>query len=133
MLRYFHIVFGILLFIVFLITGQYMTADFPDKDAIPQDLRLLMRSRHIYILFSALIHVVLGVYLTVQQAAWQKALQGSGSVILTLSSLLFIWAFVAETYTQQHFTDISRYDIYASLAGVIVHIFGGVSIGKHEW
>ena len=128
MLRYFHIVFGILLFVVFLITGQYMAADFPDKEAIPQDLRLLMRSRHIYILFSALIHVVLGVYLTMQKAAWRKAFQGTGSVILTLSSLLFIWAFVAETYTHQRFTDISRYSIYASLGGMILHLIGGSTL-----
>ncbi len=131
MRRYFHLVFGIVLFVVFLITGQYMAADFPDKQVIPQDLRLLMRSRHIYILLSALIHVILGVYLTVRQAMWRRALQGTGSVILTLSSFLFIWAFIAETYTQQHFTDISRYGIYASLAGVIVHILGGLSREKH--
>lgn len=41
-----HLIFGLLLFVVFLITGQYMRADFPDKDAIDQTLRLLMRSRH---------------------------------------------------------------------------------------
>lgn len=42
--------FGILLFIVFTVTGKYMRVDFPDKDAIDQFLRILMRSRHIYIL-----------------------------------------------------------------------------------
>jgi hypothetical protein len=40
--------------------------DFPDKEIIPQDFRLLMRSRHIYILFSGFIHLLLGVYLQIE-------------------------------------------------------------------
>ena len=33
-MRYVHLIFGILMFVVFTITGRYMRADFPDKDAI---------------------------------------------------------------------------------------------------
>src|SRR5258708_21131167 len=68
-----HLIIGLSLFVIFLITGKYMRVDFPDKEIIPQDLRLLMRSRHIYILFSALIHLALGVYLQIRPLAWQKA------------------------------------------------------------
>jgi hypothetical protein len=57
-----HLIFGLMMFIVFVTTGKIHARGFPDKDAIPQELRLLMRSRHIYILFSGLIHLVLGVY-----------------------------------------------------------------------
>lgn len=70
----FHLVFGILVFIAFAMTGGYMRADFPDKDIIPQELRLLMRSRHIYILFSSLIHLSLGVYLTISHVKWRSVL-----------------------------------------------------------
>ena len=42
-MKWVHLVFGVLLFFVFTTTGSYMRADFPDKDAIPQELRLLMR------------------------------------------------------------------------------------------
>jgi hypothetical protein len=59
-MRYAHLAFGLGLFIVFTITGSYMRVDFPDKDAISQELRVLMRARHIYTLFSALIHMALG-------------------------------------------------------------------------
>ena len=54
------------MFAVFVTTGKYMRIDFPDKDLIAPELRLLMRSRHIYILFSALIHMVLGVYFQIR-------------------------------------------------------------------
>lgn len=39
-----HLIIGIILFAVFAVTGRYMRTDFPDKEAIDQSLRLLMRS-----------------------------------------------------------------------------------------
>lgn len=121
-----HLIFGILLFVVFAVTGRYMRADFPDKDLIPQEFRILMRSRHIYILFSALIHLGLGVYLQLRPLLWQKVIQISGSAMLIYSSVMLVWAFVVETYQLQHFSSISRSGIYAALAGVGLHVIGGL-------
>ena len=126
-MRLAHLIFGFVLFIVFTQTGAYMRADFPDKEAISQDLRILMRSRHIYILFSALIHLALGVYLQMRPGVARTILQYAGSVVLFSSSILLVWAFFVETYSLQHFSDISRYGIYTSLAGVGLHLIGGVS------
>ena len=121
-----HLIFGLLLFVVFLITGQYMRADFPDKDAIDQTLRVLMRSRHIYILFSALIHVGLGLYFVPRIETWRKSVQYAGSVVLMASSILLVIAFVQETYTFGAFSELSRYGIYSSLASLALHV--GASI-----
>jgi len=104
-----------------------MRVDFPDKDAIDQFLRVLMRSRHIYILFSSLIHISLGVYLTLSTHLWQKLLQIAGSILLVASSVPLVWAWYFETYQTQQFSDISREGIYLSLAGVVLHLIGGVS------
>lgn len=127
-MRRIHLIFGILLFVTFTITGRFMRADFPDKDAIDQGFRLLMRSRHIYILFSALIHLGLGTYLQVYPARPNKTLQYAGSGMLFVSSLLLVWAFAAETYQYHAFTNISRYGIYTSLAGIALHLLGGVRL-----
>lgn len=124
-MRYAHLAFGLALFVVFTITGRYMRVDFPDKDVIPQDLRLLMRSRHIYILFSSLIHLVLGVYLTLRPGIWQRLVQIGGSVVLLVSSCLLVWAWYVETYQTGSFSDISREGIYLSLLGVVLHLIGG--------
>lgn len=43
-----HLIVGLLVFAVFAVTGKFMHADFPDKEIIAQEFRLLMRSRHIY-------------------------------------------------------------------------------------
>lgn len=129
-MSYAHLIFGIILFVVFLVTGRFMRLDFPDKDIIPQDLRLLMRSRHIYILFSSLIHILLGLYLQTHQKLWRKYLQIFGSILLFAASLLLIWAFIFETYTAKHFSDVSRYGLYATLAGTIFHLLSQNRISK---
>jgi hypothetical protein len=121
-----HLIFGLLLFVVFLITGQYMRADFPDKDAIDQTLRVLMRSRHIYILFSALIHIGLGVYFIPRAFAWRRNVQYAGSALLLLSSVLLVSAFIRETYTLAAYSDLSRFGIYTSLAGVAFHLIAAL-------
>lgn len=121
-MRIAHLIFGILLFIAFLITGRFMRGDFPDKDVIDQGFRLLMRSRHIYILFSSLIHISLGLYLTLHQNKISKTLQIIGSSLLFIASVLLVYAFAHETYTLHHFSDLSRYGIYLSLAGTIFHL-----------
>lgn len=125
-MRYGHLIFGILLFIVFLATGRFMRWDFPDKDAIPQEFRMLMRSRHIYILLSSLLHIVLGVYLQIRKETLRRYMQIFASVLLFAGSVLFVWAFVHETYTTRGFTDVSRYALYVTLAGTIFHLLGGL-------
>lgn len=124
-MSYLHLIFGSLVFITFLITGKFMRVDFPDKEIIPQDFRLLMRSRHIYILLSAFIHILLGLYLQIRQEILQKYLQISASVLLFTGTILLIFAFFYETYTAKHFSDFSRYGLYTTLGGTILHVFGG--------
>ena len=128
-MSWFHLIFGIILFVVFTQTGSYMRADFPDKDAISQELRILMRSRHIYILFSALIHIALGAYFRNRVRLPARILQYAGSGFLTVSSVLLVWAFITETYSLQHFSDISRFGIYMSLAGVGLHALSAIDRG----
>ena len=123
-----HLIFGILVFIVFLVTGRFMRADFPDKEIIPPELRLLMRSRHIYILLSALAHILLGLYLQIHAETRRKILQLLGSFLLFTASVLLIWAFRQETYATHNFSDLSRYGLYASLGGTIFHLLAGVRI-----
>src|SRR6188474_218430 len=122
-MKWFHLIFGIAVFLVFTQTGSLMRADFPDKDAIPQDLRLLMRSRHIYILFAALIHIVLGVYLQLRQESVLRVLQLLGSIVITIGSILLVYAWYVETYEFQHFSDLSRNGIYLTALGVGLHLF----------
>lgn len=124
-MSYLHLIVGILSFIVFLATGEFMRLDFPDKEIIPQEFRLLMRSRHIYILLASLLHIVLGVYLQIHREIWRKFLQIFASILLFSGTFLLIYAFVYETYSVKNFSEFSRFGLYFSLAGTIFHLFGG--------
>lgn len=119
-----HLIIGVIVFIVFLVTGRFMRWDFPDKEIIPPELRILMRSRHIYILFSAFLHLILGFYLQLHQQNWRKFLQIIGSIALIASSVFLIWGFVYETYSMRNFSEISRLGIYLSLVGIGFHLIG---------
>ena len=125
-MKWVHLIFGLLLFFVFTTTGSYMNADFPDKEAMSQELRVLMRSRHIYILFSALIPLVLGVYLTMHAETWRRIVQSAGSAVLVVSSVYLVRAFITETYALQGYSDLSRTGIYLSLLGAGLHLIGGI-------
>lgn len=127
-MKWFHVAIGAVLFVVFCITGRMMRVDFQDKDLIPQDLRLLMRSRHIYILFNSLIWLVLGVYFRFSSRIWQRVLQILGSLMLLLAAAHLVWGWYLETYVLAHFSNVSRWGIYLSLAGVGFHVIG--SIGR---
>lgn len=100
-----------------------MRADFPDKEIISQEFRLLMRSRHIYILLSSFIHILLGLYIQIDEKAWRKYLQIFGSALLFTGTLLLIYAFFYETYTTKYYSDLSRYGLYVTLGGTAFHLF----------
>ncbi|HEY8563304.1 MAG TPA: hypothetical protein VIL74_23200 [Pyrinomonadaceae bacterium] len=129
-MSYPHLIFGIILFVIFLTTGKFMRWDFPDKEAIPPEFRMLMRSRHIYILLSSLIHIVLGVYLQLCAEVWRRSFQIFGSLLLTAGGVLFVWAFIYETYSARHFSEISRFALYVSLWGAAMHLIGGFRVRK---
>lgn len=125
-MKWFHLAIGLLLFAAFCITGRMMRLDFPDKDLISPELRILMRSRHIYILFNSLIWLVLGVYLRINAQVLQRALQYAGSLFLLISAGFLLSGWYIESYQLEHSSDISREGIYLSLAGVGFHLIGGI-------
>lgn len=120
-LRRFHLAFGLLLFVAFLVTGQFMRRDFPDKSLIDQEFRLLMRSRHIYILLVSLSHILLGIYFV----GVRRWIQYAGSALLFGGALSVLYAFVFETYTVHGYSQFSRNGLYLSLYGTVFHVIGG--------
>ena len=127
-MKWFQLAVGSLLFILFCVSGRMMRTDFPDKDLISPELRILMRSRHIYILFNSLIWLVLGTYYTPDgRRPLNFALQRAGTLLLLISSGCLLYGWYAESYEFGHYTDISRWGIYLSLGGVGFHLVGGLS------
>src|SRR5688572_17920989 len=69
----FHLVFGLVVLIVFLLTGQYMDRYHNHLEFMADGPRLLYRTRHIFILMSGLLHLGIGTYFSFQPTATRRA------------------------------------------------------------
>ena len=120
-IRISHLVFGFLMFVTFLLTGQYMDRNFNhlvDMEDLP---RALMRAQHLYILFSALINIVLGSYLTMSKDVWVKTFQLFGSILIVGATILLLYSFFKELPTNHIERPLCRQGLYIMLAGVLGH------------
>jgi hypothetical protein len=91
-----HLWVGGLGVLVFLITGQFMRHHQPPMGDLSEAARLMLRSRHIYILASGLVNLMLGLYMRRQAGGWQRVIQAFGSGLLIGSTALLIVAFIVE-------------------------------------
>jgi hypothetical protein len=122
-MRRLHLYTGCLSILIFVLTGLYLRLH-PLPDTAPYNAaHLLRRSRHIYILASALLHLMLGLYLTPQPAGWRRLLQTIGSAVLILSTGLLVLAFILEP--REGFQPEmwrSRYGLITLLLGCVAHV-----------
>ena len=82
-MKRFHLIFGFVVLIVFLLTGQYMDRFHEHLRYTPDGPRMLYRTRHIFILMSGLLHLGLGSYFFARAQTWRRALQMLGSLLIT--------------------------------------------------
>jgi hypothetical protein len=93
--------------LAFLLTGQYMDFHEPKMDVLDAGMRMMFRSRHIYILFAGLLNLAVGAYFVTRDAGWRRGAQRVGSALIILGALLSLVAFVYEPPSvglQQSFT-----------------------------
>lgn len=121
--RRLHATAGILCFIVFVLSGQYMDIALNHLDGMPDGPRLMYRSAHIYMLFTGLLNLVLGTYLTAKTGPQARVLQTAGSVIMLLLPVLMTISFFLESRDMMLARPIASIAIYLALGGVAVHFF----------
>lgn len=129
-MRRLHLIFGLLVVLVFLLTGQYMDRYHQHLHGVPDGVRMLYRSRHIYILLAGLLNLGIGAYFAYRQQRWRKRLQTVGSVLLLLASLLFIAAFFYEPTWKDLDASLTRFGVYAIVAGTLLHLLSGAERKK---
>lgn len=125
-MRRFHFYFGIAIVIVFLLTGQYM--EYVHNRSLPDGPRLLYRSRHIYLLFSGLINLSIGAYLTYRPAGWRRAIQLIGSILLTIGPGLLLIGFFREPARGPEHTIVAAFGIFATTLGTVLHVISTTRI-----
>ena len=123
-----HFILGIVVVVIFLLTGQYM--EYVHNRELPDGARVLYRSRHIYILFNALINISLGLYVRFFAHGWRRSLQLIGSVLVMIAPMFLLAGFFYEPPRGAAETKIAPYGIFATAIGMLFHLIAGWKIRK---
>jgi hypothetical protein len=126
-MRRLHLVVGILTVVAFLITGQVMSHHQPAMAMLSDGERMMFRSRHIYILASGLINLMLGLYLRRWQSSWRAITQTAGSLLLIVAPVLLILAFGSEPKMgPQSVLRWSANGLFALFGGCMAHLASSI-------
>ena len=128
-----HLIFGVLVVVGFLLTGQYMDFQEPRvRELTDEGTRMMFRSRHIYLLLAGLVNLGVGAYFTYHGARWRRTLQIAGSVLIILAPLLMTAAFFYEPTLKGLQRTFTQPAVVALFAGVFLHLFSGIRAGRRE-
>jgi hypothetical protein len=112
---------GLATLILFILTGQIMIHHQPPVANMEMPLRLLFRSRHIYVLLGGLVNLLIGLRYVLPAAGWRRraALFGSGLVLLSVP--LLSAAFFVEAVGSGRFGPLSTLGPVAAFLGTCVY------------
>ncbi len=117
---------GILMVVIFVITGQIMDKSYDHLEGMEGGLRMFFRSRHIYILLVALINLGIGTYISLHTKRWRMILQVIGSTMIFVASVVFVAAFFLDTRVLNWETSVARSGIFLDAYGVLFHFISGL-------
>ena len=121
-MRRLHLAVGLIALAAFLASGFYMLLG-PDHLHDRDDAtRLLFRSSHIYLLFAALLNVVLGLYGEPAPGGWRRWLRRVGSVLVLVAPPLLGMAFLREPWLTGLARPYAKPAVVGSLVGVVCHL-----------
>jgi Ni,Fe-hydrogenase I cytochrome b subunit len=126
-LKRLHYWIGLIGIISFLLTGQYMGHFYDHLKDLPDGMRMLFRSGHIYFLMASIINLILGVYLTPFTENRKVVLQFISSTIIILAPILLLIGFFTEAHMQNLVRPYSRIGIYALFGSSLLFIYFGFS------
>jgi len=122
-----HLIFGLLLVFVFLLTGQYM--EYVHNRTLTDGVRVLYRSRHIYLLLNALINITLGLYVQYAVTGWWRSLQLIGSILIMIAPVFLLAGFFYEPPRGADHTMIAPFGIFATAIGILLHLMSAFRKG----
>jgi len=125
-MRRIHLAVGLLAVVAFLISGQVMHRQSPPVDSLGDSARLMLRSRHIYLLAGGLVNLMLGLYF-IPKSGWRGHLQRIAGLLLVVSPVLLGAAFVIEPARGFQPAGMwwSSPGLYALFGGAMAHLAAG--------
>lgn len=129
MMKLLHQIIGIVVVVIFLLTGQYLEFYYPRMEEVGDGMRMLFRSRHIYILLAGLVNICIGTYFSYRKERWRQVLQLTGSLLLLAAPFLLLIAFFYEPRLPNLQRTFTLPAINLLLAGTLLHLLSGLRQG----
>ena len=125
-MKLFHLIFGLVVVIVFLLTGKYMDLYHNHLHGMPDGMRMLYRTRHIYILLAGLLNLGIGIYFRYRELNMRRVMQLLGSALIIVATVLFVMGFFYEPQLPNLETPLSHWGMYSIFAGTMLHLLSGL-------
>jgi uncharacterized membrane protein HdeD (DUF308 family) len=93
---------------------------------LPDGTRMLYRSRHIYLLLSGLLNLILGIYFVRQPTGWRRTVQTIGTIFIVLSPGLLLAGFFYEPQRGPNQTMVAPLGIFSIALGTVLHALAQV-------
>lgn len=122
-LRQVHTAVGILFLAGFVASGQYMDLVQDHLVGMADGPRLMYRSAHIYLLFAALLNLLLGSYVQVHAERRPRLMQTVGSVMILLPPILLTVSFFVDAQNPALERPLASIGIYMLALGAVLHFF----------
>ena len=97
MIRRLHLAVGVAGVVAFIVTGQYMAIVLRGLAHLPDGPPLLYRSAHLYLMWSALLNLVVGFYFRAAEERGLRIAQTAASACLLVGPPLMIVGFFIES------------------------------------
>jgi hypothetical protein len=112
---------GLIAVLVFFSTGVIMRMH--HLNLLPEDsgLRMLFRSRHIYMLFCGLLNLAVGLRYSLPDSGRGSRIGVIGSLLILIAPLLMAAAFFTEPLLMLHVGPLSIFGVYAAVAGMLFY------------
>ena len=115
-----HLVVGYSFFILFLGTGLYMESNFPDLYHEQEEVRMMFRSTHIYLLMAALINISAANNIAAINVSFLRYCNFFASLLLLTAPVILFAAFIVEPAGYLIDRPLTIYGIWFMLIGVVV-------------
>jgi hypothetical protein len=127
-----HVLVGIFGIVVFVLTGQYMSIFLRGMVDMPDGPRLLYRTSHLYLMWSSLVNLLVGVYLVVASNKSSRYWQFLASVLLLAGPPFIVTGFFLESQANNLARPFCGLANYCALAGVILHVFASRNVAAES-
>jgi hypothetical protein len=119
-----HRTVGIATLVMFAVTGQFMDHFDLDHMAVDSAVRLLYRSRHIYLLFAGLVNLAIGMRFVLPSSGTGSRVAVIGSLLMLAAPVPLTVAFFVEPPTLGQVTLPAILGIFGSYIGLLFYCVG---------